>query len=44
MVGYGASATPTFAVVDRRGVVRSYSPTRLAEAELERRIEALLAE
>lgn len=44
MVRYGASATPTFALVDRRGVVRLYSPTRLSEAELSRRIEEVLAE
>jgi len=44
MVAYGASATPTFALLDRQGIVRLYTPTRLAEAELERRIEALLAE
>lgn len=44
MVAYGASATPTFALLDRRGIVRLYTPTRLAEADLERRIEALLAE
>jgi thiol-disulfide isomerase/thioredoxin len=44
MVRYGVSATPTFVLVDRRGVVRFYSPTRLTEAELSRRIEAVLAE
>jgi thiol-disulfide isomerase/thioredoxin len=44
MVRYGASATPTFALVDRKGVVRLYAPTRLSEAELSRRIEELLAE
>jgi thiol-disulfide isomerase/thioredoxin len=44
MVGYGASATPTFALIDRRGVVRVYAPTRLSEAELSRRIEEVLAE
>ena len=44
MVRYGVSATPTFALVDRRGVVRVYSPTRLSEAELSRRIEEVLAE
>ena len=44
MVRYGVSATPTFVFVDRRGVVRFYSPTRLTEAELSRRIEAILAE
>ena len=44
MVRYGASATPTFVLVDRRGVVRLYAPTRLSEAELSRRIDAVLAE
>jgi thiol-disulfide isomerase/thioredoxin len=44
MVRYGASATPTYALVDRKGIVRFYSPTRVAESELARRIEELLAE
>jgi thiol-disulfide isomerase/thioredoxin len=44
MVRYGASATPTFALVDRKGVVRLYTPTRLSEAELSRRIEEVLAD
>jgi thiol-disulfide isomerase/thioredoxin len=44
MVRYGVSATPTFALVDRKGVVRLYSPTRLSEAELSRRIDEVLAE
>ena len=44
MVRYGASATPTFVLIDRRGVVRLYAPTRLTEAELSRRIEELLGE
>lgn len=44
MIRYGASATPTFALVDRKGIVRLYTPTRLSEAELSRRIEGLLAE
>ena len=44
MVRYGASATPTFVLVDRKGIVRVYAPTRLSEAELARRIEELLAE
>jgi thiol-disulfide isomerase/thioredoxin len=44
MVRYGASATPTFALIDRHGVVRVYTPTRLSEAELTRRIEEVLAE
>jgi thiol-disulfide isomerase/thioredoxin len=44
MVRYGVSATPTYALIDRKGVVRFYSPTRLAEADLSRRIEAVLGE
>ena len=44
MTRYGASATPTLALVDRRGIVRLYTPTRMSERELERRIEELLAE
>lgn len=44
MIRYGVSATPTFALIDRKGIVRMYAPTRLAEAELSRRIEAVLAE
>ncbi len=44
MVRYGVAATPTFALIDRKGIVRFYSPTRLSEAELSRRIEAVLAE
>jgi thiol-disulfide isomerase/thioredoxin len=44
MVRYGASATPTFALVDRKGVVRFYTPTRLTEAGLSSRIEEVLAE
>jgi thiol-disulfide isomerase/thioredoxin len=44
MVRYGVSATPTYALIDRKGVVRLYTPTRLSEAELSRRIEAVLAE
>jgi len=44
MVRYGASATPTYVLVDGKGIVRFYSPTRVAESELTRRIEELLAE
>jgi len=44
MVRYGVSATPTFALIDRKGVVRTYTPTRMSEAELSRRIDELLAE
>jgi thiol-disulfide isomerase/thioredoxin len=44
MIRYGASATPTFALVDRNGVVHFYTPTRLTEAALSSRIEEVLAE
>ncbi|MEA2237128.1 MAG: hypothetical protein QOC81_1852 [Thermoanaerobaculia bacterium] len=44
MVRYGASATPTFVLLDRKGLVRMYAPTRLSEAELSKRIDAVLAE
>jgi len=44
MIRYGASATPTFALVDRKGIVRLYTPTRLSEAEMSRWLEELLAE
>ena len=42
MVRYGASATPTFVLVDREGIVRLYEPTRLTEAALAAAIEPLL--
>lgn len=42
MVRYGVSTTPTLVLVDKRGRVHSYQPTRLTEKELERRIEAAL--
>lgn len=44
MVRYGVVATPTFVLIDRRGIVRMYSPTRLSETELAKRIELVLAE
>lgn len=44
MVRYGVSANPTLVLVDKKGLVRLYTPTRLSEAELSRRIEELLAE
>jgi thiol-disulfide isomerase/thioredoxin len=42
MIRYGASATPTFVLIDREGVVRMYAPTRLSEEELTRRIDEVL--
>lgn len=44
MVRWGVSATPTFAFIDREGLVRLYTPTRLSEAELSKWIDELLAE
>jgi thiol-disulfide isomerase/thioredoxin len=42
MLRYGVSATPTFAFVDRKGVVRRYSPTRLTEGRLSAAIDKIL--
>jgi thiol-disulfide isomerase/thioredoxin len=42
MLRYGVSATPTFAFVDRNGVVTRYSPTRMTEERLSAAIEGLL--
>lgn len=42
MLRYGVSATPTFAFVDRKGVVLRYSPTRMTEERLSAAIEDLL--
>jgi thiol-disulfide isomerase/thioredoxin len=42
MLRYGVSATPTFAFVDRRGVVTLYSPTRMTEVRLSAAIDDLL--
>lgn len=39
---YGVSATPTFAFVDRNGVVRQYLPYRMTEERMSEAIEALL--
>jgi len=43
MLRYGVSSTPTLVLIDREGIVRMYRPTRMTEAELSQRIEALLA-
>jgi thiol-disulfide isomerase/thioredoxin len=43
MIRYGASATPTFVLIDRAGIVRLYAPTRLTEGALAAAIEPLLA-
>ncbi len=42
MERYGGSSTPTFVFVDRAGIVRRYTPTRLTEAELVRSLESLV--
>ncbi|MBI5837703.1 MAG: TlpA family protein disulfide reductase [Candidatus Eisenbacteria bacterium] len=44
MERYGGSSTPTFVFVDREGVVRWYTPTRLDEVELDRALEGLCGE
>jgi thiol-disulfide isomerase/thioredoxin len=41
MERYGGSSTPTFVFVDRAGVVRGYTPTRLTEAELDRAVATI---
>lgn len=43
-IAYGASATPTFVLIDKKGIVRLYAPVRLSEEELSRRIDTVLAE
>ena len=43
MTEYGGSATPTFVFIDRKGIVRRYTPTRLDEARLEQEIAAIVA-
>ena len=42
METYGGSSTPTFVFVDRAGIVRRYTPTRLTEAEMERTLDTLM--
>jgi peroxiredoxin len=42
MLRYGISATPTFVFVDRKGVVKKYSPTRMTEARLAAEIDEIL--
>jgi thiol-disulfide isomerase/thioredoxin len=42
MLRYGVSATPTFAFVDRNGLVRDYLPYRLTDERLSEYIEKLL--
>ena len=42
MLRYGVSATPTFVFVDRKGIVKRYSPTRMTEERLSAAIDELL--
>jgi len=42
MERYGGSSTPTLVFVDRAGIVRRYTPTRLTEAELDRTLDQLM--
>jgi thiol-disulfide isomerase/thioredoxin len=42
MERYGGSSTPTLVFIDRTGIVRRYTPTRLTEAELVRTIDELM--
>jgi thiol-disulfide isomerase/thioredoxin len=42
MLRYGVSATPTFAFIDRKGVVTGYLPYRMTEERLSAAIEQLL--
>lgn len=43
MLRYGVSTTPTFALIDKQGIVRMYHAGRLSESALEKAVEALLA-
>jgi thiol-disulfide isomerase/thioredoxin len=42
MERYGVSSTPTFVFIDKSGIVRSYTPTRLSETEFDKRVDAIL--
>lgn len=42
MERYGVSSTPTFVFVDRKGIVRGYTPTRLTEPEFDKELTAIL--
>jgi thiol-disulfide isomerase/thioredoxin len=42
MERYGVSSTPTFVFVDRDGIVRRYTPTRLTEEEFDRTLTTLV--
>jgi thiol-disulfide isomerase/thioredoxin len=42
METYGGSSTPTYVFVDKSGTVKHYIPTRLTEAEFDKRIKAII--
>ncbi len=42
VIQYGGSSTPTFVFIDRKGIVRGYTPTRLTEAEFDREIARIV--
>ena len=42
MERYGGSSTPTFVFLDRAGIVRRYTPTRLTEEEIDRTLAPLM--
>lgn len=42
MERYGGSSTPTLVFIDRAGIVRRYTPTRLTEAEFDRTLSTLV--
>jgi cytochrome c biogenesis protein CcmG/thiol:disulfide interchange protein DsbE len=42
MERYGGSSTPTFVFIDRAGIVRRYTPTRLTEEEMYRTLDQMM--
>lgn len=42
MEQYGGSSTPTFVFIDRAGIVRGYTPTRLTDAEFDKALAVIL--
>lgn len=42
MAAYGASSTPTLVLIDKKGIVRLYSPYRWTYSELAKQVEELL--
>jgi thioredoxin-related protein len=41
MERYGGSSTPTFVFIDRSGIVRFYTPTRLTEEAFDRALATI---